>query len=166
MFIGGFIVRIKIEDGNDDDVIELLKSGKINSNYNVNSKNVIDVAYDDTAQLEDESEVNEVKGDIKGEIIVYSRLGNPNGPHISSAKINLYMINGISPKLICSKLTDSEGKVVFDNLEMGSYRVISIVDRKYFEKPTYINWNEVTIDSNLNKETITVINRIKYSPSK
>ena len=80
---------------------------------------------------------------------------------ISSARINLYALNGISPKLIHSKLTDTNGIVIFDNLSKGSYRVIAIVDRKYFEKPTYIEWNEVTINEDLTEENITVINKIK-----
>ena len=48
------------------------------------------------------------------------------------------MLNGISPRLISSKLTNEEGQVTFTNLKKGSYRVIAIVDRRYFEKPTYI----------------------------
>lgn len=157
-------MRIIIEDDNDNDVIELLKNGKVSAScyFNVNN-NIIDVVYDEAKEkeaCESEKEVDEEE--IKGKITVYSRLGDPNGALISSAKINLYMLNGISPKLIASKLTDTDGKVIFDNLETGSYRIISIVDRKYFEKPTYLNWNEVTIDSNLYEETITVINRIKH----
>lgn len=155
-------MRIIIEDDNVDDVIELAKNNDIDSIYSKNTDNIIDVDYGEITQQENNREGK----NIKGKIIVYTRLGDPKGPLISSAKINLYMLNGISPKLICSKLTDSEGKVIFDNLEAASYRVISIVDRKYFEKPTYINWNEVTIDSNLNEEIITVVNRIKYGVNK
>ena len=62
---------------------------------------------------------------------------------------------------ISSKLTDINGIVVFDSLSEGSYRVIEIVNRKYFEKPTYIQWNEVTISKDLKEESIIVINRIK-----
>ena len=51
--------------------------------------------------------------------------------------------------------------VIFDELAEGSYRVIEIVNRKYFEKPTYIQWNEVTINEDLRKETIIIVNRIK-----
>lgn len=164
-------MRIIIEDDNDDNVIELLdddnvmeqlndRNVEVKCNFNV-SDNIIDVAYDEEIKTEEEYENNEQQDEIKGKITVYSRLGDPKGPLISSDKINLYMLNGISPRLVSSKLTDSDGKAIFEDLEAGSYRVISIVDRKYFEKPTYINWNEVTIDSNLYEETITVINRIK-----
>lgn len=153
-------MRIIIEDDNDDDIIELLKNGKINATCYLNiNDNIIDVAYDETGERQDYTK--ETIDEIEGKITVYSRLGDPNGPLISSARINLYMLNGVSPKLVESKLTDKDGKVVFNNLIMGSYRIISIVDRKYFEKPTYINWNEVTIDSNLYEETITVVNRVK-----
>ena len=103
---------------------------------------------------------------IHGKITVVSRLGSSNGVFIKSSKINLYMLNGISPKLISSKYTDEDGRVVFRNLEKGSYRVIAIVDRKYFEKPTYIQWNEVNIDINKQEESILVINKLKHNINK
>lgn len=99
--------------------------------------------------------------DIRGKINVISKLGNKDGKIISSSKINLYMLNGISPRLIASKLTNEEGKVTFDNLKKGSYRVIAIVDRRCFQKPTYMDWNEVTIEKDKQEETVIVINRIK-----
>ena len=98
---------------------------------------------------------------VKGKITVGVRLGDRKGTPISKAKINLYALNGLSPKLVSSKLTDINGIVVFDSLSEGSYRVIEIVNRKYFEKPTYIQWNEVTISKDLKEESIIVINRIK-----
>ena len=52
-------------------------------------------------------------------------------------------------------------ELLFDNLSEGSYRVIEIVNRKYFEKPTYIQWNEVTINDELQEENIIVVNRVK-----
>ena len=94
-------------------------------------------------------------------IIVQSRLGSITGEVISKAKINLYMLNGISPKLVDSKLTDKNGIAIFDKLDHGSYRIIAIVDKKYFQKPSYITWNEITIHSNTQTETITVINKVK-----
>lgn len=98
---------------------------------------------------------------VKGKIIVGVRLGDRRGKAISEAKINLYALNGLSPKLVSSKLTDKNGIVVFDGLPEGSYRVIEIINRKYFEKPTYIQWNEVTINKDLREESIIVVNRIK-----
>ncbi|SCJ60910.1 Uncharacterised protein [uncultured Clostridium sp.] len=96
-----------------------------------------------------------------GKITVVSRLANKNRTLISSAKINLYVLNGVSPKLVETKYTDNLGKVTFENLKKGSYRVIAIVDRKYFEKPTYSPWNEVTIDKNTTEASVEVVNKIK-----
>lgn len=158
-------MRIIIEDDNDDNIIELLKNGKVNATCYLNvNDNIIDVAYDEAGEHQDFNK--EKVEEIEGKITVYSRLGDPNGPLISSARINLYMLDGVSPRLVESKLTNSDGKVIFDNLIVGSYRIISIVDRKYFEKPTYINWNEVTIDSNLYEETITVVNKVRNKVNK
>ena len=98
---------------------------------------------------------------VKGKITVYARLGDVKGTCISEAKINLYALNGLSPKLISSKFTDKNGIVIFDNLEEGSYRIIEIVNRKYFEKPTYVQWNEVTINKHLEAEEIIVVNKIR-----
>lgn len=98
---------------------------------------------------------------VKGKITVYAKLGDVKGTCISDAKINLYALNGLSPKLISSKFTDKNGIVIFDNLEEGSYRIIEIVNRKYFEKPTYVQWNEVTINKYLEAEEIIVVNKIR-----
>ena len=124
---------------------------------------------EDKNDIDDINQIDKIDNktkEIKGKISVCSKLGNKKGTVISSARINLYMLNGISPKLISSKLSNEDGMVIFDNLEPGSYRVIAIVNRKYFEKPTYINWNEVTINDELNEENILVINRIKANTRK
>ena len=102
----------------------------------------------------------EEKSNIRGKIEVICKLGSNKGRVIPSSKINLYMLNGISPRVVSSKLTNENGKVVFDNLKQGSYRVIAIVDRKLFQKPTYLQWNEVTINEEGQKEAITVINKL------
>lgn len=99
--------------------------------------------------------------EIKGTIRVISKLGDIHGSNISDTKINLYALNGLSPKFISSKITDKNGLAIFNNLPEGSYRVIEIVNRRYFEKPTYIQWNEVTINDELQEENIIVVNRIK-----
>lgn len=99
----------------------------------------------------------------KGLIEVTVKLGDRNGVEIKGAKINLYELNGVCPKLYESKLTDCNGKVIFKNLENGCYRVISLVDRRYFEKPSYITWNEVTIDDCVKEASIGVVNKIKPS---
>ncbi|MDV4149766.1 calcium-binding protein [Clostridium sp. AL.422] len=97
----------------------------------------------------------------KGSINVFSRLGNKEGVELKGARINLYLLNGVSPKLYDSKFTDASGKVEFNNLPNGCYRIIAIVDRRFFEKPVYYNWNEVTIDSNNKNANVLVVNKIK-----
>ncbi|MDU3350643.1 MAG: prealbumin-like fold domain-containing protein, partial [Clostridium sp.] len=99
--------------------------------------------------------------EAKGRIEIISRLASRDGVELKGARINLYLLNGISPKLYDSKFTDSNGEVVFDNLENGCYRVIAIVDRRFFEKPLYYTWNEVTIDKNNKSANICVVNKIK-----
>lgn len=97
----------------------------------------------------------------KGIIDVYSKLGSKEGIELRGARINIYLLNGVTPKLYDSKFTDANGKVSFDNLPNGCYRVIAIVDRRYFEKPIYYNWNEVIIDRNNKHSSIVVVNKIK-----
>lgn len=113
-------------------------------------------------------ELEYVKNDIikedyveKGIIEVVCKLGNKDGLYLKGAKINLYLLEGISPKLKESKYTDVNGFLRFDNLENGCYRVISIVDRNYFEKPIYQTWNEYNVDNQNKYTSITIINRIK-----
>lgn len=99
--------------------------------------------------------------EAKGEIVVLSKLGSKEGVELKGARINLYILNGVSPRLFDSKFTDVRGIVEFKNLPNGSFRVISIVDRRFFEKPVYYNWNEVTIDKNNKRTNICVVNKIK-----
>lgn len=99
--------------------------------------------------------------EVKGEIIVLSKLGSKEGVELKGARINLYILNGVSPRLFDSKFTDARGIAEFKNLPNGSFRVISIVDRRFFEKPVYYNWNEVTIDKSNKRTNICVVNKIK-----
>ena len=54
------------------------------------------------------------------------------------------------------------------NLGLGSMsderfdrrRVIEIIDKRYFTKPNYVNWNEVSIDCNNNSFVIYAVNNI------
>lgn len=96
-----------------------------------------------------------------GEINILCKLGSKDGVEIKGARVNLYLLNGVSPKLCDSKFTDGSGRITFNNLQNGCYRVISIVDRRYFEKPIYYNWNEVTIDKKNNKANIVIVNKLK-----
>lgn len=98
---------------------------------------------------------------IIGEIIVYSVLLSKEGKGIEGVKINLYKLSGISPKLVDSKYTDGEGKVIFCKLEEASYRVIELIDRKYFKKPSYSKWNEVRIDEFNREGLVYAINKSK-----
>lgn len=134
---------------------ELIKDNKIKENIKTKNSN-----ENIKPKVKAKKESIDIKK-IKGKITVYAKLGDVEGECISDAKINLYALNGLSPKLISSKFTDKNGIVIFDNLEEGSYRIIEIVNRKYFEKPTYIQWNEVTINKNLYTEQIIVVNKIK-----
>lgn len=103
-----------------------------------------------------------------GEIIVISILDCGENEYLQGVKINLYKINGLSPVLIKSQITDEKGKVVFSGVEEGCYRIIEIIDKKYFDKPKYINWNEIIIDSNNRKQKVVVVNKVKKNvpPSK
>lgn len=100
-----------------------------------------------------------------GEIIVISILECGENEYLQGVKINLYKINGLSPVLIKSKITNEEGKVIFSEIEEGCYRIIEIIDKKYFEKPKYINWNEIIIDNNNKKQKVVVVNKIKSNVS-
>lgn len=100
------------------------------------------------------------KREVKGSITVYSTLCSKEGTRIKGLKINLYRLNGICPKLVDSKVTDCDGKIMFCDVPEGAYRVIQLIDKNYFEKPQYINWNEVTIDECTTETTIYAINRI------
>lgn len=98
---------------------------------------------------------------VNGEIIVTSILACRENELLKGVKINLYKINGLSPVLIESKITDEEGKVIFKGIKNGCYRIIEIIDKLYFEKPKYIKWNEMIIDDLNKKQNVVVINEIK-----
>lgn len=96
-----------------------------------------------------------------GKIVVISILECEEHELLQGVKINLYKISGLSPVLIESKITDDEGKVIFQGIENGCYRIIEIVDKRYFEKPKYVEWNEFTIDDVNKEQKIVVINKNK-----
>ena len=151
-------IGIEIVDDSDDDYI----NQKVATDYNI-KENVLETERFEETYINNSNYTkirNKEKSKV-GKITVISKLGDIRGSSISDAKINLYALNGLSPKMISSKFTDKDGVVIFDNLAEGSYRVIEIVNRKYFEKPTYIQWNEVTINDELREESIIVINKVK-----
>lgn len=98
---------------------------------------------------------------IEGQIVVTSVLDYGKHELLQGAKINLYRINGLSPVLIESRITDESGRAIFSNIKEGCYRIIEILDKRFFEKPRYINWNEITIDKNNLKERVVIVNKLK-----
>ncbi|MDU2492018.1 MAG: prealbumin-like fold domain-containing protein [Clostridium celatum] len=161
----GFSIEIQGATLLDDDEVKNYINNKVsnesktvNRNNNLESNRKNKSVQKNKRIKENEEYIEQV---IRGKITVDVRLGDRNGKAISEAKINLYALNGLSPKLVSSKLTNINGIVIFDSLPEGSYRVIEIVNRKYFEKPTYIQWNEVTINKDLREEYIIVVNKIK-----
>lgn len=100
-----------------------------------------------------------------GEIAVISILDCEENEYLKGVKINLYKINGLSPVLITSKTTDEKGKVVFSEVKEGCYRIIEIIDKRYFEKPKYVSWNEIIIDSVNQYQKVVIINKIKTTIS-
>ncbi len=101
-----------------------------------------------------------------GEIEVISTLKALEGIRIKGLKVNLYKINGVCPELIQSKTTDCDGKVEFKKVPFGSYRIIQIIDKNYFNKPVYVNWNEVLLDKCNKCSTIYVINTVNKNCNK
>lgn len=117
-----------------------------------------DDKYGDSVNVTMSAEDNKAQN---GEIEVTSVLDCGDNECLQGVKINLYKINGLSPVLITSKITDREGKVIFSEVEEGCYRIIEIIDKRYFEKPKYVSWNEIIIDSVNKSQKLTVVNRIK-----
>lgn len=144
-------------DSVEEEYIDTSNKGsnkKINNEYF--SENEANNFYNEKREAPKKEAIEE-----RGTIEVFSKLGGKDGVELKGARINLYLLNGVSPKLYDSKFTDSLGKVTFDNLPNACYRIISIVDRRFFEKPIYYNWNEVIIDKNNKNSTVLVVNKIK-----
>lgn len=147
-------MKIKVEDNfNLEDILEY----KIEENENI-VKNSEEGTYNKEVKV---TENNRLSTRERGKIEVVVRLGSKEGSTIKGAKINLYLLKGVHPKLVKSKFTDEFGTVVFENLDDGCYRAISIVNREYFEKPIYHTWNEFNVDENNKYVKIEVVNKIK-----
>lgn len=162
-----------------DDIISKVDDKKINSSnieasaennkikhYECSEQNCTFEISEDGNAVKNQESVN-TEGNLfgNGEIIVTSILDCGEHEFLQGVKINLYKINGLSPILIKSKITDEDGKAVFSGVEDGCYRIIELVDKKYFEKPKYINWNEIIIDSDNKNQKVIVVNKIKRSVS-
>ncbi|MGN0144315.1 MAG: collagen binding domain-containing protein [Clostridium sp.] len=100
-----------------------------------------------------------------GRIVVKSILDCDTQEVLKGVKINLYKINGLSPILMKSKITNENGEAVFSNIQEGSYRIIELVNKEYFEKPKYIDWNEITIDRDNKREKILIVNKLRVFKS-
>lgn len=147
-------------DATDDDDVDLL-NGCINNGCE-NSKDKKFIVDDDDDDDEcDACNEDETYKKSLGKIVVYDKLGHINGTELEGAQINLYKLTGVNPMPISKKMTDSCGKAVFDGLEDGNYRVIAIVDKRYFERPEYFRWNEITIDCTNKDDTVIVVNKIR-----
>ncbi len=145
--------------------INNIVSAESNTNYTFEISDDNKEKRDDQEFILNKNTANPQRIDEKncngGEIIVTSILECEENKYLKGVKINLYKINGLSPVLVKSKVTDEEGKVIFSGIEEGCYRIIEIIDKRYFEKPKYINWNEIIIDNTNRKQKIVVVNRNK-----
>lgn len=151
------------ECNNDSYVFEILD----NQVYKEENK------YEDTDKEQNQEDLNIEQNKIKieyedekenfknGTIIVKSIIDYGKQELLKGVKINLYKINGLSPILVKSKITNEHGEVIFSNIEEGSYRIIELINKEFFEKPKYINWNEITINCDNKKEKVLIINKLK-----
>ena len=97
----------------------------------------------------------------KGKIVVTCKLNTASGEPLGGVTIKLFKINGNSPILVGSKLTNSLGKCEFNHLENGNYRVVEIIDQSVFERPQFVPSNEVNITSSDKFGQVLIINRIR-----
>lgn len=133
-------IKINLDAGN----------GKIKYYETDNSNCVFEIISDDECER-----VN------SGVIEVAAILDCGSREYIQGVKINLYKINGLTPILVASQITDENGIASFKNVEFGNYRVIEMVDKRFFEKPKYIKWNEITINNDNINPKIVILNRLK-----
>lgn len=159
------IISEKVESCPEEYILEDECNNSNQQGTPISSCNYNSVYINDCENNEDdyENECNKNYIYSNGRIEVIVKLGDRNGIEIKGAKVNLYELNGVCPKLYESKLTDCNGKIIFENLKNGCYRIISLVDRRFFEKPTYVTWNEVTIDDCVKNANIVILNKIKPS---
>ena len=156
------------KESNIEEEYKIVNEKIVEEEYKIVNEKVIEEKIFEEAEVKnnefnrEESIFNERVEAIKtGEINILCKLGGKDGVELKGARVNLYLLNGISPKLCDSKFTDGNGRITFSNLQNGCYRIISIVDRRYFEKPSYYNWNEVTIDKNTKRANIVIVNKLK-----
>ncbi|MEG0296259.1 MAG: prealbumin-like fold domain-containing protein [Clostridium sp.] len=154
------LLNLDVTDDEDDDLL----NGCIDNEYEEVCKEeprVKNITVEDKKVKCKDSSSSETYNKSLGKIIVYDKLGHINGTELEGAQINLYKLTGINPKPVSTKMTDSCGKVIFSDLEDGNYRVIAIVDKRYFERPEYFRWNEITIDCTNKEDSVIVVNKIR-----
>lgn len=156
------------EISDDEDLVvdfDITYTDGRNKKFTINSEgNILNYKKQEEDSKKDEYTENKDSSEkeiLDGEIKVYSTIKTKMGTKIKGVKINLYRINGVSPELVQSLETDSDGKVVFSGVSEGSYRVIEFIDKRYFNKPVYLDWNEVTIDSVNNTHEIYAVNTLR-----
>lgn len=173
-----FDINGEVVEDNDEkqkEVEEEYNMGKCNIGMEANleeDKEIDECIYEETEDDDyvDQYENNyenrkpkckeELPCDISGKIKVIVSLDIIGGTKIKGVRINLYKINGISPELVEWGTTDCHGEIEFCNIPKGDYRIIEIIDKKYFNKPVYINWNEVKIDRFKRNHEIYVVNSL------
>ncbi|MGL4991914.1 MAG: SpaA isopeptide-forming pilin-related protein [Sarcina sp.] len=96
-----------------------------------------------------------------GMVEVYSHLNCTNGEPISGMPFNLYKIDRNGEKLIASKKTDKRGRVEFNCLENGMYRVQQVVDECVFDTPEYYPASEFVITDKKKHHRIYVVNKLR-----
>lgn len=167
--------KYAVDKNKNDDLIVNLSAGDNKIKYYEcnNDSYIFEIVEDKILPEEDKCEICNIEAKeeinyeekedkiIGGSIMIKSIIDCGKHEILKGVKINLYKINGLSPILIKSKVTDENGEVVFSNIEEGSYRIIEIINKEFFEKPKYINWNEITINSNNKKEKILIVNKLK-----
>ena len=157
-------MKINIDDNiqsSNDNVKVSINESEVEASYKETNKS-LEAENNDLKEenFTTESNFETYKSEL-GKIIVYDKMDHINGVQVEDAQINLYKLSDINPRLVASVRTDSTGRAEFFNLENGSYRVIAIVDKRFFRRPEYYRWNEVCIEDSNKEDTVIVVNKLK-----
>lgn len=96
-----------------------------------------------------------------GRVEAFSFLDCVDGEPISGVLFNLFLIEDGCERLIASKRTDRCGKVEFNCLKNGLYRIQQVVDECIFECPEYYPGREFCITDRTKCQRIVVINKLR-----
>lgn len=96
-----------------------------------------------------------------GKVEAFSFLNCVDGEAISGVPFNLYLIEDGCEKLVASKKTDKCGRVEFNCLKNGLYRIQQVVDECVFECPEYFPGREFCITDRTKCQKIVVINKLR-----